>query len=125
MPGGARISICALAAATSMSISFSASSPSRSFLRNFWRVAFSSLPASWKPTLRGAGRPDHQDVLRRDLLPQRVRDLLAPPAIAQRDGHRALRPTLSDDVLVELMDNLLRLHLANEAAHSSTSIVRW
>ena len=38
MPGGARISICALAAATSISISRSSSSPSRSFLRNFCRA---------------------------------------------------------------------------------------
>ena len=55
IPGGARISICGLAAATSMSISLSASSPSRSFFLNFWRVALSSLAPSWKPTPLAVG----------------------------------------------------------------------
>ena len=50
MPGGARISICGWLAATSMSISLSSSSPSRSFLRNFCRVGFSSVEASWEPS---------------------------------------------------------------------------
>ncbi len=169
MPGGARISICGWTAATSISISLSSSSPSRSFLRNFCRVALSaslglsgspnsraggsstsstrSSAASWARaiTLRvscsrlclmavstrsrmmvstsrpdvadlgelgrldlhegrvgelgqpprdlglaHAGGADHQDVLRRDLLAQRIGHLLAPPAVAQRDGHRAL-----------------------------------
>ena len=40
--------------------------------------------------LADAGRADHQDVLRRDLLAQRLGDLLAPPAVAQRDRDRAL-----------------------------------
>ena len=40
--------------------------------------------------LAHAGRPDHQDVLGRDLLAQRVGDLLPAPAIAQRDRDRAL-----------------------------------
>src|SRR5207344_1612393 len=40
--------------------------------------------------LADAGRPDHQDVLRRDLLAQRLGDLLAAPAVAQRDGNGAL-----------------------------------
>ncbi len=41
MPGGAMISTPIDAALTSISISLSSRSPSRSFLRNFWRVAFS------------------------------------------------------------------------------------
>ena len=170
MPGGAKISICAGAAATSISISLSSSSPSRSFLRNFCRVALSpscvvglqrrrpraggsstsrmrSSAASCGAVahlarrllarlldrdldqvaddgvdvaadvadlgelgrldldegrigeprqaprdlgLADAGRPDHQDVLGRDLLAQRLGHLLAAPAIAQRDGDRAL-----------------------------------
>jgi hypothetical protein len=45
MPGGARISICGWVADTSMSISLSSSSPSRSFLRNLWRVTLSSSDA--------------------------------------------------------------------------------
>jgi hypothetical protein len=67
------------------------------------------------------GGPDHQDVLRRDLLAQRLGDLLAAPAVAQRDRHRPLRSRLPDDVLVELMHDFLRRH----AAHSRTSMVLW
>ena len=55
--------------------------------------------------LADAGRADHQDVLRRDLLAQRLGHLLAPPAVAQRDRDRALRGVLPDDVLVELGDD--------------------
>ena len=40
--------------------------------------------------LADAGRPDHQDVLRRDLLGELRRQLLPPHAVAQRDGHGAL-----------------------------------
>src|SRR5712692_3530819 len=46
IPGGANISICACGADTSISTSLSSSSPSRSFLRNFCRVAESSSPAA-------------------------------------------------------------------------------
>ena len=38
-----------------------------------------------------AGRSDHQNVLRRDFLAQRIFDLLTAPAVAQRDGDRFLR----------------------------------
>ena len=61
--------------------------------------------------LADAGRADHQDVLRRDLLPQRLGHLLAPPAVAQRDRDGALRVVLPDDVLVELGDDFLGGHL--------------
>ena len=37
-----------------------------------------------------------------------ARQLLAPPAVAQRDRHRALGGALADDVLVELGDDLPR-----------------
>jgi hypothetical protein len=60
--------------------------------------------------LADAGGADHQDVLRRDLLAQRLGDLLAAPAVAQRDRHRALGGGLADDVLVEFVDDLLRRH---------------
>ena len=56
--------------------------------------------------LADAGRPDHQDVLRRDFLAQRLVHLHAPPAVAQRDGHGALGGVLADDVLVQLLDDL-------------------
>ena len=58
--------------------------------------------------LADARRPDHQDVLRRDLLPHRLVHLHAPPAVAQRDGHGALGRVLADDVLVQLLDDLSR-----------------
>src|SRR5437764_7936467 len=44
IPGGANISMCACGADTSISTSLSSSSPSRSLLRNFCRVADSSSP---------------------------------------------------------------------------------
>ncbi len=71
--------------------------------------------------LAHSGRADQQDVLRRDLLTKGLGHLQAPPAVAQRDGDRALRPPLPNDVLVELVHDLLRRH----AAHSSTSMLRW
>ena len=56
--------------------------------------------------LADAGRADHQDVLGQDLVAQIVVELLAPPAVAQRDGDRALGVVLSDDVAVEFGDDL-------------------
>ena len=53
------------------------------------------------------GGADHEDVLGRDLGAQGLADLHAPPAVAQRNGHRALGLVLTDDVLVELGDDLL------------------
>src|SRR6185503_12509811 len=60
--------------------------------------------------LADAGRPDHQDVLRRDLAAQRLLDLRAAPTVAQRNGHGTLRVVLADDVLVELLDDFARRH---------------
>jgi hypothetical protein len=68
--------------------------------------------------LAAAGRSDHQDVLRRDLVAQRLVDLHAAPAVAQGNGHRAFRCLLADDVLVQFQDDLARSHLP------SSSIVR-
>jgi hypothetical protein len=61
MPGGARISALMPGTATSISTSLSSSSPSRSFLRNFWRVALSSGAAGSVPNPPSAGRRQ-QDV---------------------------------------------------------------
>ena len=58
--------------------------------------------------LADAGRSDHQDVLRRDLLGQLRRELLAPRAVAEGDGHGALGAGLTHHVLVELGDDLSR-----------------
>jgi hypothetical protein len=51
--------------------------------------------------LAAPGRADHQDVLRRHLVAQRLRQLLPPPAIAQRHRDRALGVVLPDDMLIE------------------------
>ena len=55
--------------------------------------------------LAAAGRPDHQDVLRRDLVAQFGRELLAAPAVAHRDRDRTLGVGLADDVRIERCDN--------------------
>ena len=52
--------------------------------------------------LPDARRPDHDDVLRRHLVPELRREVLAPPAVPERDGDRPLRPALPDHVAVEL-----------------------
>jgi hypothetical protein len=52
--------------------------------------------------LADAGRADHQDVLRHHLLAHVIVELLAPPAVAERDGDGALGIVLADDVAVEL-----------------------
>ena len=61
--------------------------------------------------LAHAGRADHEDVLRHDLLGELGPELLAARAIAQRDGDRALGGRLPDDVFVELGDGLARCQL--------------
>ena len=56
--------------------------------------------------LPDTGRSDHQDVLGRDLVGDLRRQALATEAVAQGDRHGPLRLGLSDDVLVELGDDL-------------------
>ncbi len=51
--------------------------------------------------LADAGRADHQNVLRQHFLAQLVVELQTPPAVAQRDGDRALGVVLADDIAVE------------------------
>ena len=53
-------------------------------------------------------RPDHQDVLRVDLVAQVVAELLPPPAVAERYRDRALGVVLADDVAIERANNLAR-----------------
>ena len=71
--------------------------------------------------LPDARRPDHDDVLRRDLVAQLGRHAQPPPAVAQRDGHGALGVALADDVAVELGDDLARREGADVAHGSVTS----
>ena len=58
--------------------------------------------------LPDAGRADHDDVLRRDLVAEVGADLLAPPSVPERDGDGALRLVLPDDVPIELAHDLAR-----------------
>ena len=58
--------------------------------------------------LPDAGGADEDDVVRRDLFADRFGRALAAPAIAQRDGDGLLRVRLSDDVAIELGDDLTR-----------------
>ena len=60
--------------------------------------------------LADAGRPDHQDILGRDFVAQLGRDVLPPPAIAQRDRHGALGVVLAHDIAVELGNDFARSH---------------
>ncbi len=74
--------------------------------------------------LADAGGADHDDVLRRHLVAELGIQLLAAPAVAQRDRHRPLGRVLADDEAVELGDDLLwrqplRLHDFN------SSMVIW
>jgi hypothetical protein len=57
--------------------------------------------------LAAARWPDHQDVLRGDFVAHRFGQLLPPPAVAKRNGDRALRLVLADDVAVERRDHRL------------------
>ena len=70
--------------------------------------------------LADAGRADHEDVLRRDLLAQRLAHLHAPPAVAERDRDRALGRGLADDVLVQLLDDLAGRHRIHRQPASSS-----
>src|SRR5437773_2213039 len=67
-----------------------------------------------------AGGADHDDVLRRHLVAQLGRQALAPPPVAQRDGHRALGLALADDVAIELQDDLRG---GQPAAHSVSTVI--
>ena len=63
--------------------------------------------------LADAGRADHQNIFRQHFLAQLVVELQPPPAVAQRDGDRALGVLLADDIAVELGHDLAR----GEALH--------
>ena len=65
--------------------------------------------------LAHARRADHQDVLRRDLFAQPLGQVLATPAVSQRNGDRFLGVALADDVAIELMDDFARRKLSHDA----------
>ena len=56
--------------------------------------------------LAHAGRADQHDVLGSDLTAQLLGKLPPPPAVPQRDGHRALGLVLAHDVAIELGHDL-------------------
>jgi hypothetical protein len=55
--------------------------------------------------LADAGRADHQDIFRQHLLAQAAIELQPAPAVAQRNGDRALGVGLADDEAVEFGDD--------------------
>ena len=73
--------------------------------------------------LAAAGRADGQDVLRQNLLAQALIQLLAPPAVAQRDRHRPLGRVLTDDEAIELGNDLARGQGGHDG--SMVSMDRW
>src|SRR5579862_3649639 len=58
--------------------------------------------------LADAGRPDHEDVLRNDLVPQLRPEAAAAVPVAQRDRDRPFGRRLADDELIELLDDPAR-----------------
>jgi len=58
--------------------------------------------------LANTRRPDHEDVLRLDLLTDLVLHHLAAHPVTQGNRHAPLRLGLTDDVLIELRDDLTR-----------------
>src|SRR5690606_25485285 len=73
--------------------------------------------------LAHAGWPDHQDVFRADLVPQRLRQLLPAPAVAQGDGHSPLGLFLSHDVFVKLGDDLPGRQVHQTSSTTTLSLV--
>ena len=57
-------------------------------------------------SLTHTGRADHDDVLRRHLIPQFRRQLLPPPSIAQRNRYGPLGFLLTDDIFIKLGHDL-------------------
>jgi hypothetical protein len=70
--------------------------------------------------LTDTGRPDHQNVFRNDFAPHLARELLAPVTVAHRDRDRAFGFGLTDDVAIQLRNDLPRRQLAH-GAHSAAS----
>ena len=68
--------------------------------------------------LAHAGRADHDDVTRHDLVPEVGRGVAAAPAVAQGDGHGTLGVVLSDDVFIQLRDDLAGGQFVNHAIQS-------
>ena len=59
------------------------------------------------------GRADHQDVLGQNLFTHHPVKLQAPPAVAQRDCHRALGVFLADNETVQFRNDLPRTEIGH------------
>ena len=70
-----------------------------------------------------SSRADHQNVLGRYFLAQRIVQLDASPAVAQRDCHGSLGRVLADDVLVQFVHDLPGGH-GHDGSMSRASMVR-
>src|SRR6266545_3348659 len=129
MPGGANISMCAFGEVAHDRVDVA------SHIADFGELGRLDLDerrigepreAPRDLGLADAGRPDHEDVLGRDLLPQGLGHLLPAPAVPERDRHGALGARLADDVLVQLVNDFLGSHLRHgekpcSPGYSSTS----
>ncbi len=65
------------------------------------------------------GRADHQNVFRGDLVADRVRRLLAAPAITQGDRHRAFGLALADNKTIQFRNDLARGQRAHCGVHTN------
>ena len=76
--------------------------------------------------LAHAGGADHEDVLRHHLVTKRAFQLLAAPAVPERDGDGALGFRLADDVAVQFRDDLAggKIGHVRSQAVASVSTVR-
>src|SRR3546814_14150272 len=75
--------------------------------------------------LAAAGGADHQDILGADLVANVGCQLLAAPAVAQRDGDRALCRGLADDMRVERGDDRFRSEVFVHFVESSRQKFMW
>src|SRR3546814_19538472 len=73
--------------------------------------------------LAAARRADHQDMLGAHLVAQFGREVLAAPAVAQRDGDGALRGILADDMRVERGDDRLGGQILVHGGHAWMSMI--
>ena len=75
--------------------------------------------------LADAGRPDHQDVFRQHFFAQFVVELQPAPAVAQRDGDRALGVVLADDEAVEFGNDFAGGEVGQLGTRLRFQAIRW
>ena len=77
--------------------------------------------AAGKFGLADTGGADHQDILWQHFLAQVVGKLLAPPTVAQGNGHGALGLVLADNETIELGNNFS----GGKGEHEAPKVFRW